>query len=295
MSRIEKCINYSLIFFLPVFLFLLAPVWSSIFKEKKSIEYIIFQEKKIDSKFTMEESFPNLKLSHEETEIKDAFVTTLLVYSAGKSVIRTSDFESSIRFELDAKKRIIESRYGPTHPVDLPVELVMNASQLEIAPLLLNPGDYFFIDILSEDKITIGKAMARIAGMNEIKKHEIKPYKGLTIELVEPADDISATTQRHLLRINSYFLIVFSVITYFCSCIFVFSLFAEPNLKVKAVFFFLFISMYIVAVVCSVFIPESLFGSTAEKWLRYVSMLGTLLPGFALAFLMKRKIGVIRL
>lgn len=295
MGKIEKIINYSLLFFVPVLLFFLAPIWGTIFEEKKAIEYIILGEKQVASQSVMQNYFPGLKLSHEDKEINGAFVTTLLVYSAGKSVIRTSDFESSIRFEVDAEKRIIDTKVTSTHPADLPVELDINGSQLEVAPLLLNPGDYFYIDILSEKKIKIEKAMVRIAGMEKIKQHEVKAYKGLAINIVEPSENINGSTQKHLVYINSYFLIIFSVIAYFCSCIFVFSLLAEPDFRLKVAFFFLFISMYIVAVVCSGLIPESLFGSPVEKWTRYIAMCGVLLAGSGLAFFMKRKVGVIRL
>lgn len=209
--------------------------------------------------------------------------------------IRTDDFESPIKFKVELEEGFIKTRIGNSYPKDLPVKIEADENSFSINPLLLNPGDTFFIEILTKSKIHIKKVTARIVGMGNIKEEELKPYSSLMLELVESGDTASSTTQRHLLPIPGYALIAFSLLTALCTFVFFFAYLASSSKWIKIMFFVLSMSMYALSLLSSKFVPEAYFGFASEEWMDYVSMFGLLLFGGSIAFWLRSNLGVINL
>jgi hypothetical protein len=193
------------------------------------------------------------------------------------------------------EKGKIQPRIANSYPKDLPVKVKAEGGELLINPLLLNPGDYFFVEILTESKIKISRAIVRIVGMDNIKEKQVTPYSGLMLELVEPGQTISSTKQRHLMPIASYGLALASLLASFCTFLFFFAFQAASSKVIKFIFMVLSSATYLTCLFSSKFLPEAYFGSSSERWMDYISMLGILLFGATLAFWLRNKLGRITL
>lgn len=295
MNKLENYINWGATLFIPVLLFLLAPFWDSLFEEKKAIEYSIVGEREIFNKEDYEENWPRLKFNMEDSELKNAILTVIKVVNSGKVPIKGDDFESPIRFDLEFGGGMMMPRVAASHPMDLPVDISVDDNSLLISPLLLNTGDYFYIEILTESKVSIKKVTARIVGIDVLKEKELESYAGLMIELIEPGKTVSSSSHNPLMPVSGYMLIVTSLLTAFCSLIFFFVYYYAPGVLFKALFFLLAINMYTIYLASSKFMPYAFWGFGAEKWMEYVSMLGCLLFGAAFAFLVRNKLSILRL
>lgn len=295
MNNVEKIINWAATLFIPVLLFLLAPMWGSLFEEKKAIEYSVVAEQKIFDKEEFKDGWPGFQFNNGESELSEAYLTTIKISNSGKAPIRTDDFESQIKFEIKLEKGKIKPRIAASYPKDLPVKVKAEEGELLINPLLLNPGDYFFIEIMTESKIEISRAIVRIVGMDNIKEKQVTPYFGLMLELIEPGETISSTKQRHLMPIASYGLALASLLAAFCTFLFFFAFQASRSKIIKFIFMALSSATYLTSLFSSKFLPEAYFGSSSEKWMDYISMLGILLFGATLAFWLRNKLGKITL
>lgn len=295
MNNLEKLINWGATLFIPVLLFLLAPIWGSLFEGKKAIEYSIIAERKIFDKEKFKDNWPEFKFNNGEFEFKEAFLTTIRISNSGKAPIRTGDFETPIKFEIELEKGTIQPRLANSQPKDLPVEIESEEKLLIVNPLLLNPSDNFSIEVLTESKIEIAKATVRIVGMDNIKEKQVTPYSGLMLELVEPGDTISSARHLQLMPIAGYGLIMASLLAAFFSFLFFFAYQATNGNVLKLIFAAISMIAYIASLMSSKFIPEAYLGSFAEKWMDYISMLGILLFGAVLALWLRNHLGGIKL
>ena len=126
--------------------------------------------------------------------------------------------------------------------------------------MLLNPGDTFYVELLTESRIIINKAVARVVGMDSIKEKQMERYSGLMLVLVEPGDTISSTIQRSLLPVASYSLVVISLLTALCMFLFFFAFQASRSKPVSIMFFTFSMVMYTISILTSRFIPEAFLG-----------------------------------
>ena len=102
-------------------------------------------------------------------------VQNLKIYSygvknSGSLEIRTEDFERPLQLELSDGVRMLEVRSDRQHPKELSPRIAVNGQTVEVTPLLLNPGDFFVIDILATGEPGNIKVNQRIAGINKIHK-----------------------------------------------------------------------------------------------------------------------------
>ncbi|WP_448245802.1 hypothetical protein [Thalassotalea agariperforans] len=295
MDKIEKMIHWGATLLIPILLFLLAPIWGALFEKNKAIEYAVVAEQKIFDHNMFNDQLPESKFNHGGLELKEVFITTIMIANTGKTPIRSNDFESSIKFEIELEKGIMTSKVSKSFPKELPVNIKTEEGAIIIEPLLLNPNDRFYIELLTETKIAIKKASVRIVGLDNIIEKEVDRYSGLMLELIEPGDTISSTSQRHLMPISGYALIVISLVSGLCTFLFLFASGAYKNRAIKSIFLALAFIMYIVSLSSSKFLPEAYFGSSSEKWMDYVSMFILLIAGAALAVWLRSNLGVIRL
>ena len=98
MNKVEKIVNWGATLFIPILLFFLAPIWDSLFDEKKAIEYSIVSERKVFDKEEFKDDWPEFQFNHGESELNEAFLTTIRVSNSGKAPVRTNDFEGPIKF-----------------------------------------------------------------------------------------------------------------------------------------------------------------------------------------------------
>lgn len=294
MNRVEKIITWCATLFVPILLFLLAPIWGSLFEEKKALEYSIVYEQKLFDRESFKDYWPEFQFNNGKSELNEAYLTTIVISNSGKAPIRTADFEAPIRFDLELEKGGIQPRVVNSHPKGLPVKIKAGERYFSIDPLLLNSGDFFHVELLTESKIKVGKAAVRIVGMDNIKEKRVTPYSGLMLELVEPGETISSTNQRHLMPITGYGLAFASLLAAFCTFVFLFAYLASES-AIRFVFVALFLAMYPIALISSRFLPDAFLGASSAKWMDYMSMFGILIFGASLAFLLRNHLGEIKL
>jgi hypothetical protein len=292
---LEKAINWGATLFIPILLFLLAPIWGSLFEDQKAIEYSVVGEKQIFDKESFDEEWPELNFSVSGSALSKAFITTIEVRNSGRTPIRTDDFESSIKFGLDIEDGFVNTRIVHSHPENLPVNIEYKEGALFVHPLLLNPNDYFAFEVLTESRIGVEAVVARIVGIDDIKEKKLEAFSGLRIELIEPSDRVGSSSHIPLISISGYGLLAVSLLASFFTFILFFSFQASYGKGAKVIYLILSMSTYVLFILSTRLLPEAYFGTNSARWMDYVSMIGLLLFGAAMALWVRSKLGVIRL
>ena len=295
MNRMEKILTWVATLILPVFVFLVTPIWESLFEEKKAIEYSIISERKIFDKDEFKDQWSVFRLNNGTSDLDKAYLTMIRVSNSGKAPIKSDDFESAIKFEIRADKGNILPRLEGSEPKDLPVEIRNEAGLVTIAPLLLNPGDNFAIEVLSESRIEITKVTGRIVGINGIHERPFKSYEGVGLFLVKPGERIATSIHSPLMKIRTHALVAVSLATSFIACLFFFAGQASGSRAYNYLLLTAGAIIYVISITTSKFIPISYFGALSQTWMEYASQAFTLIFGMVLAVGCKAKLKVIRL
>jgi len=128
-----------------------------------------------------DKGFDKITVRYDGVEIEDIYLTNLKIYNSGSIPIKTSDFEADISVVINKGARILEAGIKETSPPDLIIEPFLKDNKVNIRPLLLNPADYFIIDILTNSEPTPIIVSSRIVGIKRIV--EYKEPVGLTFVL----------------------------------------------------------------------------------------------------------------
>ncbi|MDB5776330.1 MAG: hypothetical protein JWP38_2463 [Herbaspirillum sp.] len=123
-----------------------------------------------------EKNHTRVKVLFDEIEVKKPITIDLRLKNLGNMPINEADFAGPIKILFSSPVRIVSSQIIDVKPGNLPVieSPIGPGSEygIQLAPLLLNPGDSISIRFLYEDDGTIPElsVSARISGISEVKR-----------------------------------------------------------------------------------------------------------------------------
>lgn len=167
---------------LPLALFIAGPWFNAFVDGKKSLEYHVEEKSPLALTFKQNSNWPGVTVAFNGRIINQGVQSSVAFSNSGSKSISTSDFESPIIIRINAHSKIIGSRVIKKSPGNLNIKLAYNDSSVIIDPLLLNPGDRFVVQTLSDSDINITSVNARILGVDSI--FETKPVNNTGILLI---------------------------------------------------------------------------------------------------------------
>ncbi len=114
---------------------------------------------------------------------KGELVPTLKIMSfsftnTGNIPIRKADFEKSLRINFAEETRVLKATIVAASPSNLFPKLVIDQSSLSISPLLINPDDFFVLQVfLAGTTDPAPKIDARIEGIKAVKTQLVAPKR----------------------------------------------------------------------------------------------------------------------
>lgn len=104
-----------------------------------------------------EEIKKELKISYKDNLFDSIFLTSIHFENKGNAPIKKDDFEGNIIIEnSDKSSEIISSNISYKYPENINIRLGESKfEQIEIMPGLLNSGDRFTVDILSDQELKV--------------------------------------------------------------------------------------------------------------------------------------------
>lgn len=185
--KLEKLINWIAIIVIPVLLFALTPLWNSMFEAKKKLEYRSDGKTRVNDPVfgVFAKDSPDVKVSFQGKELPDATFVRVSLLNAGRVPIKPEDFEGPLVFISTVPGKVLKHRLIHAEPTSLNPKLTVVSEGLQLAPLLLNPGDTIVVELFGSDDFDIKQVNARIAGMNAVSEYVREKYSGLSIEKVK--------------------------------------------------------------------------------------------------------------
>ena len=110
-----------------------------------------------------------------EIQLDGEKIQNLKIYSygfknSGNVEILPSDFEKSVSLKIGEGAKIIEHSVSSRNPQSLAPTINSDSTTLSVQPLLLNPGDFFVVDVLATGSSSTLVLDCRIAGIPDVKK-----------------------------------------------------------------------------------------------------------------------------
>lgn len=130
-----------------------------------------------------------LQVTLDGKKLDRPYITLLKVKNIGAKPIPSGDWESPLKLSISSKVDIVHARLSLTSEQTLMPSIDFSDAEILIRPILLNPGDYFEVQVLTTGGQPEFSAGARIAGIPaiHIRERELQPkYSplGATIRLV---------------------------------------------------------------------------------------------------------------
>lgn len=177
--KLEKLLNWITIIVIPVVLFALTPLWNSMFEAKKKLEYWRAVKTRVinDPVFGVFANLsPDVKVSFQGKELTDATFVQVRLLNAGSVPIKPEDFEGPLVFISTVPGKVLKHRLIHAEPTSLNPKLTVVSEGLQLAPLLLNPGDTIVVELFGSGDFDIKQVNARIAGMNAVSEYVREKY-----------------------------------------------------------------------------------------------------------------------
>lgn len=225
----EKILTWTAIFLIPIALFLLSPMWMSIFKDFKNIEYAVLSESTITGLGMELDDWPEIKILYKDEELNDAGFIKIKIENNGTLPITKEDFQKPISIEFNKESVVLGYRKVSSYPEELTIEGNIEAYTLTIEPLLLNPDDSITLEIFVKGKIKLESLSGRVTGVNSIKEAVRVNREGLYIELIVEDTHIGISRHARIFKLNT--LSLFLVATILLTASFVSKSFRMFNLK----------------------------------------------------------------
>lgn len=168
----------------------LGTLWWSIRKSRKKLSYIVLRNSKL---VDLGEVFSDgIRLSFNGSSAKDLFQLVIQITNSGNQPITKEDYEMSLTLEYELTSsgslRLFQSsRNKPFVHVsctEKSAESMECKFQLEqisegkikivVEPMLLNPKDFFSLQLLSSEEFATPKFLTRISGISRVNEKELK-------------------------------------------------------------------------------------------------------------------------
>lgn len=90
--------------------------------------------------------------------------------NSGNQPIVRNDFDASINIAFSAQTQVLSAQVIRCRPIELPAKVELKNGEIFIEPLLLNPGDFIVIQVLSSGGAPEHSVAARVAGVANLSK-----------------------------------------------------------------------------------------------------------------------------
>ncbi|HSZ33221.1 MAG TPA: hypothetical protein VK772_07915 [Puia sp.] len=137
-------------------------------KRKRLLYKIVVDQKVLSSE---DVKAGKVKIKYLEKEVDEIAVFILFLRNFGNIPISKNDFESPINFDFSQDCDVLSVEIIQKMPQELTPILTINKSHsVSISPLLLNPGDFFYLKFLTSKLDNGLKVTSRIKGVKQIER-----------------------------------------------------------------------------------------------------------------------------
>lgn len=284
-----KMIGFLATIVLPIALFLVSPYWSAYFSDKKELSYEILLKRQLTNIDSAEKNWPGIKISYEGVDVSTGSFLTLAITNTGKLPIKREDFDSPILIHIPEKDSIVSFQTAFAFPSNLDVTLTRSKEGLAAAPLLLNPGDRFVVEVFSRIPLEITDVTSRVVGLPKITLVKPEKRSGFDITIASPTDFGNpapapiGTLPGALVFLLTHVMLIGSLLS-------ITSAKQKQNLTARAVFITSALVQYLIAIASLkytlLYLKEILEFSKTVSFL--ILMASTLLSALAGAYIKKR-------
>jgi hypothetical protein len=109
-----------------------------------------------------------IKVSYEDIPVRNLQLLLLKFSNTGNVPIATADFERPLSISFGSEAKILSSEVIASRPSDLSPSISATGDGIALAPLLLNPNDYFTIKALVSERQGGVSITARIIGVERV-------------------------------------------------------------------------------------------------------------------------------
>lgn len=120
-----------------------------------------------------EEARAKVEVFYDGTKVVDVHLVEIDVVNAGRVPIRAADFERAIEISLPLASKPLPSTLTATgEPVAIGPNVTPAGDAIQLAPLLLNPGDTVTVSVLTESAPALDDVAVdgRIVGVKDFKR-----------------------------------------------------------------------------------------------------------------------------
>ncbi|MBC9745061.1 hypothetical protein IBL38_18945 [Pseudomonas syringae pv. syringae] len=153
---------------LPIILFVVSPLWGSLFTDKKELSYKTLSKRDIYTSSAPSEQWPDIQISYLGKDVSKGSFLTVAIVNTGKIPIKSEDFERPITVHLSNSISVISSKVVELNPKNLDVTIRATTEGISIDELLLNPGDGFAIQIFSSAPLQVLDVTTRASGLPKL-------------------------------------------------------------------------------------------------------------------------------
>ncbi|QKU78598.1 hypothetical protein HPY08_06555 [Vibrio cholerae] len=204
--------------FIPLILFLISPVYSSLFGSEKSLSYALVHTKDLTEDYKEGDSWSKLSTSFDGEELNSAYLSRIMIINSGNVPISRDDFDSDVTIKMGADIGILGIRIEESSPFNLGVEYYFNEDEINFKGLLLNPNDSFVIETLSKGRPTDIAVQSRISGIDRPRQMDYQKSDGIYLKRVRH-ESLVMSNEKSLMKLNPYLLGVISLFSTFVTLI----------------------------------------------------------------------------
>ena len=183
----NKILGFLATFILPIALFVFSPYWGAYFSDKKELSYEILGKRELTNLGSTESTWPGIKFVYDGQDVSTGSFLTLAIINSGKLPIKREDFDSPIIVHISDSDSVLLSKPTYSNPSNLDVALTKVKEGIAIAPMLLNPGDRFLIEIFSKTRLELTDVTSRIVGIPSLSQAVPERRSGFYVGLSELA------------------------------------------------------------------------------------------------------------
>lgn len=199
----EKILTWVAAIVLPVVLFIISPYWAASFDDEKRLEYFVVAKTELGRGGLGHERWPGLAVSFEGTPIEEGGIISVGLRNSGTIPILAKDFDKPIRLELSEDSSVVWYRLAEESPDALGVNASPSDNVLAVDPLLLNPNDYFILDVLVQGDLAVADVESRVAGVRSIDEYRPeREREGIYVEHVLPDPESNGSIHSSIARID---------------------------------------------------------------------------------------------
>ncbi|WP_019281515.1 hypothetical protein [Vibrio anguillarum] len=203
---------------IPLVLFLISPVYSSLFSSEKSLSYALMHTKDLTEDYKEGDSWSKLSTSFDGIELKSAYLSRILIVNSGNKPISRNDFDSDVIIKMGQEIDILGVRVEESSPFNLDIDHYFKEDEVNFKGLLLNPNDQFILEVLSKERPEIISVQSRIAGIDKPRQVDYQKSDGLYLKRVKH-ESVAVSQETTLIKFNTYLISVVSLISIFSSLI----------------------------------------------------------------------------